>query len=132
MLFQITVESTHHLTRDLVQTGAVNTQEDIRTRYLQVIKQRSFQGRILLCTSIYQLKIHIVRTLNGTDQRCYLDEVRAGTGHNTYVHHLVSLFATKIIQIGDKTKEKDKKETSYTLYSIFLLSLSANHAKQWI
>jgi hypothetical protein len=31
------------------------------------------------------------------------------------------LFATKIIQIGDKTKEKDKKETSYTLYSIFFI-----------
>ena len=83
MLVEKPVELRHHLTGDLVETGADDTQVILRTVDLKIIEERSLERGVVGTAGIDEQTVGLRALTDGPHQRRHLDEVRPCTGENT-------------------------------------------------
>ena len=87
VLLQIYLEGAHHLSRDFIEADAVDAEEDIGARYLEVAEEGALEGGVIARTCVNETVTDVVGLVDGADERCHLNEIWPCSSHDTYFFH---------------------------------------------
>ena len=88
VVLQVVLEGSHNTASELVQILAVDTQEDIGLRHLQVVEQRRLQRAVGLTAGIHQPVADALGLSDNADNWGDLHEIGSGAGEDTdFVFH---------------------------------------------
>ena len=107
MFVEETVELSHDLTGNLIQTYGVDTQVILWTRHLEVVEERGFEGRIILRSCIDEQTFCLRNSFYRTNQWRHFHEIRPCTSKDT---NLLCHRAFCIILRKDKKNNRNNQK----------------------